>query len=209
MRTELIRSQHLYLKLAIFAIGISIALEASLKQLGMQTILLLIYFSFDHRLYHKVLFALIKMLSFFAAYWILAIFAGIEFPQAVIFSSRIVYLILLTVSVWAAINPRRLLGQCIFCRKVKIGQQFTTFFISTYLFIRKYFVMYQALDKSESISGILDRAILAGQKVHAQSSAIEARAEELQKTNHHPTPAPAANLYGLTYLCLMVIISSI
>lgn len=207
---SLIYRQHLYLRLAIFSLGIAAGFEASLRQLLTQMLLVLLYLLPEPRLFAKLLFALRKLLTFLAGYWLFALLFKVEFPVAVIFSLTIIYLILITVAAWGSLDKRMLLAQSARCRNFKAGRAVLSFSLATYFFIKGYFAEYQSLEKQESIAGILDRAIIAGQKVHASFSAIEDKVQVLLQTDYpSPTRQTAANLYGLIFLSLLVVISSL
>ncbi|MCB5253405.1 MAG: hypothetical protein RBR69_05520 [Candidatus Cloacimonadaceae bacterium] len=210
MNFPLIYHQHLYLRLAIFLLGIATGFEASLRQLITQILLVLVYLTVESQLYGKLAFALRKLLTFLAGYWLFALLFKVEFPQAVNFSLTIIYLILITVAAWGSLDKRMLLAQCACCRKYRAGRAALSFSMATYFFIRKYIAEYQSLGKQESIAGILDRAIVAGQKVHESFGAIEEKVQALQIADY-PRSArqPAANLYGLMFLSLMVLLSNI
>ncbi len=210
MKQGIIRDQHLYLKLAIFGIGISTGFEASLRQLGAQGLFIMLYMIPEYRLFGRLLFSLRKLLGFLAAYWLLATLFAVPFPQAVVFSARIIYLVMITVSVWAAVDKDRILRQCAWCHKFKAGRAISFFTLSTWLFIREYFREYQKLQKQESIAGILDRAILAGKNVHEKTAFIENKVQELMDRELvKPSPRIVADLYGFMFLSLLVIISSL
>lgn len=210
MSLPLIYRQHLYLRLAIFSIGIATGFEASLQQLLTQMVLVLLYLLPEPQLYTKLGFALRKLLTFLAGYWVFALLFKVEFPQAVVFSLTIVYLILITVAAWGSLDKRMLLAQSAWCRKFKTGRALLSFSLATYFFIRRYFAEYQSLSRQESIAGILDRAIVAGQKVHDSSGVIEDKVHTLLQADYPQfSRQPAANLYGLMFLSLLVLLSNI
>nr|MDK2850479.1 hypothetical protein [Candidatus Cloacimonadota bacterium] len=210
MKTPLIQNQHLYLKLAIFVLGISTAFEASFRQLGLQSLLVLIYMSLDWTLYAKLIFALRKLVSFLAAYWLLALFTGISFPDSLLFSAMIIYLIMITVATWGALDLTRLAAQISWCKRYTFSRHVVSYFISTYLYIQEYFRQYKNLPKTESIAGITDRVIQASRNVHQHTHQIEQQTESIL-TEDYPTPEPAvsANLCGMIFLSLLVLLSNI
>ncbi|MDD3562573.1 MAG: hypothetical protein PHR32_02730 [Candidatus Cloacimonetes bacterium] len=210
MSLPLIYRQHLYLRLAIFSLGIATGFEASLRQLITQIALSLFYISVEPQLFAKLGFALRKLLTFLAGYWLFTLLFKVEFPQAVLFSLTIIYLILITVAVWGSLDKRMLLAQCKPCRNFQTGRSVLSFSLATYFFIKRYFAEYQSLDKQENIAGILDRAIRAGLKVHEGAGAIEDKVQTLLREDYHPpTRQPAANLYGLIFLSLLIVLSNI
>lgn len=210
MSHSLIYRQHLYLKLAIFSLGISTGFEVSLRQLFTQIVLFLLYLLPELQLFAKLGFALRKLLTFLAGYWMFALLFKVEFSQAVLFSLTIIYLILVTVAAWGSLDKDMLLAQSAWCRKFKSGRALLSFSMATYFFIKRYFAQYQSLGGQDSIAGILDRAILAGQKVHESFAAIEDRIQILLQADCPKAPRQAAaNLYGLTFLCLLVVVVNI
>jgi hypothetical protein len=210
MNSGLIYRQHLYLRLAIFFLGIATGLEASLRQLLAQGFLFLVYLSFECQLLGKLLFALRKLITFLAAYWIFALLFQLEFLHAVDFSLKIIYLVIITVAAWGAVDKQQLLAQCSWCHYSRTGRAFMGFVLATYFFIRSYFEEYKLLSYQDSIAGIIDRAILAGKRVHKRSSAIEIKTELiLQNPPPRVLPQNSANIFGLAFLSVLVVISSL
>lgn len=210
MSLPLIYRQHLYLRLAIFSLGIATGFEASLRQLLTGVALSLLYITVEPELFAKLGFALKKILTFLAGYWVFALLFKIEFPQAVLFSLTIIYLILITVAVWGSLDKRMLLAQCHRLHNFQTGRSLLSFSLTTYFFIKRYFAEYQGLQKQENIAGILDRAIRAGLTVHEGAGAIEDKVQTLLREDYHPpTRQPAANLYGLIFLSLLILLSNL
>lgn len=209
MKRGLIREQHLYLKLATFLFGIAGTFEVSMRQLALQSLLFILYFALEPKLYGIMLFAFRKLLPFFAAYWLLATFFKVDFMISLLFSAKILHLVLITVTAWGAVDKNALLEQSKFFRKKKIGNKVFSFILATYLFLQEYIKTYKELPKSEKLGQIVDRAILAGKSVHDKSSAIDTRVQELMlqeapPRNHHTF----ANLTGLLFLCLLGLVHS-
>jgi len=84
------------------------------------------------------------------------------------------------------------------------------FVLATYFFIRSYFEEYKVLSYQDSIAGIIDRAIRAGKRVHERSAAIEVRTKLiLLKPPAQVFPQSSANIFGLAFLSVLVVISSL
>ena len=210
MSLPLIYRQHLYLRLAIFSLGIATGFEASLRQLLTQIAFSLLYLIVEPYLYAKLFFALKKLLTFLAGYWLFTLLFKVEFPQALVFSLTIIYLVLITVAAWGSLDKRMILAQCNRLYNFQTGRYLLSFSLATYYFIKRYFAEYQSLESQENIAGILDRAIKAGLKVHESAGLIEDRVQTLLREDHpRPSRQPAANLYGLIFLSLLVLLSSI
>jgi hypothetical protein len=210
MKSGLIRSQHVYLKLAIFVIGISSGFEVSQRQLAAQALLLCVYMFADTGLYGSFLFALRKLLTWFAAYWVFALIFGIEFPVSLMFTLKIIYLALITVAVWASVDRTRLWADLYPLVKYRPLRAFLSYSLATYLFLKEYLALYKSKTLPAEISGILDRAVSAGKEMHENSYRIEDKVEDLlRKTPVQQPLCHAANLYGLLFLCLLGIVNSL
>lgn len=210
MNSGLIYRQHLYLRLAVFFLGITTAWGASLRQMLVQSALFFLYFCFESQLFAQLLFALRKLLSFLAAYWVFALLFQLDFIDAIDFSLKIIYLIMITVAAWGAMDKAQILGHCSWCQRFPLGKAILSFVLATYLFIHSYFEQYRKLTEQESIAGIIERAIQAGKEVHAGSVDIEERIQKsLQKVPKRVSGQNAANLFGLAFLSLLMVISSL
>ncbi|MDI3504113.1 MAG: hypothetical protein PWP64_1049 [Candidatus Cloacimonadota bacterium] len=210
MNSGLILRQHLYLRLAIFFLGITTTWGASLRQMLLQSALCLLYFSFESRLFAKLLFALRKLLSFLAAYWVFALLFQLDFLDTIDFSLKIIYLIIITVAAWGAADKAQLLAQSSWCQRFKLGKIFIDFILATYLFIHRYFEQYRKLAEQDSIAGIIERAMQAGKEVHAHSADIEKQIQEILKTEPQRVSGQfAANLLGLVFLSVLMVISNL
>lgn len=210
MRSGLIRHQHLFLKLAIFVICISSGFEVSLRQLAAQALLIFFYISVEPQLFRKLLFALRKLITWFTAYWVFALLFAVEFPVSLMFSIKIIYLVLITVAVWASVDKPRLWADIYPLTRNRYLKSFVSYALATYLFLNGYLALYNAPHPRSSISGILDRALNTGKTMHEESSRIE------EKVNRLLSTAPTAyrldnhaNLYGLLFLCLFGIVYSL
>lgn len=204
MKRGLIRNQHLYLKFAIFLFGIAGTLEVSLRQLALQSLLFILYLATEPKLYSLAFFAFRKLLPFFAAYWLLATLFKIEFMVSVLFSGKILHLVLITVAAWGAVDKSALLSQSKLFHKSKTGKQVLSFTLATYLFLQEYIKRYKELPKSDKLGQIVDKAIHAGKSVHDESESIE---KEVQELLLQEVPAISgywlANMTGLAFLCLL------
>jgi hypothetical protein len=210
MKSRLIRHQHLAMKLGIFIIGIATGFEASARQLALQCTLFLVFMLFEPQLYAKLLFALRKFLFFLTAYWLFATIFAMDFMASLLFSARILYLLLVMVYTWGSVDKKQLIYQSRICLRFALGRIALSYIISTFYFMREYLNAYRAIPRGESIQSILNRAIDAGQMVHAQSPniALKVEADLNVQSLEHPTTA-LANVQAAGFLFLLVMVHNL
>lgn len=210
MKPELIRQQHLILKAGIFITGIASAFELNARQLAYQSSLFLLFMLLDKSLYSKLLFALRKLLIFFTGYWLFATLFGLDFPNALLFSGRILYLLLVMVFCWAAVDKRLLLYQSRFCLHTKLGKSLISFSLNTFYFLKEYLNAFRNIESDAELSSIADKALKAGAAVHQKSSAINAKTEAaIAEASTALQGNKQANALGLGFLSALVILSSV
>ncbi|MDD3535259.1 MAG: hypothetical protein PHC50_03825 [Candidatus Cloacimonetes bacterium] len=210
MKPELIRQQHLALKTGIFITGIASAFELNTRQLAYQSSLYLLFMLLDKSLYSKLLFALRKLLIFFTGYWLFATLFGQDFPDALLFSGRILYLLLVMVFCWAAVDKKLLLYQSRFCLLSKMGKRLISFILNTFYFLKEYLSAFRNLEGSAELSSIVDKALQAGAAVHQKSDAINAKTEAaIAEATAAPDTNKHANALGLGFLSLLVLLSNV
>jgi hypothetical protein len=210
MNSGLIRQQHLLLRLAIFGLGISTSIEISQRQLAAQFALFFLYMLAEPSLYKKFFIALRKLLSWFAAYWLFSLFFAISFEESLLFTIKIIYLVLIMVAAWGSVEKQRLLSEIHTYLKHKPCKSLLFYILSTVYFAKMYFRIYSLQTRETKIAGILDKAILSGKQVFEQSAQIESKVSHL--LNEAPQAFAAyypANLYGLAFLSLLGIVFSL
>lgn len=210
MNRRLITHQHLAMKLGIFIIGIATGFEASPRQLAIQSTLFLVFMLLETHLYSKLLFALRKLLIFLAAYWVFATIFALDFLYALSFSARILYLMLVMVGVWGAVDKKLILQQSKVFLRLPAGRKVMRYLIGTYYFLKSYLVAYKAIPNQSDLHSILQAAVEAGQLVHAQSDAIALSVEA--DLNCAPTTdhlRSAANLWAAVFLFALVMVNSL
>lgn len=204
MKSRLIRDQHLYLKSAIFLFGIIGTFEISLRQLAFQSLLFILFLAAEARLYLVAISAFRKLLPFFAAYWLLATLFKVDFIASILFCTKIIHLVLITVAAWGSADKNALLAQSKLCRKSRLGKRLISFILATYFFLQEYLSSFKELPKSQKPAEILERAIAAGKSVHDESHMIAQRVQELLTRDVFATSyLSAANLAGVLFLCLL------
>lgn len=210
MSSSVIKHQHLFLKLAIFAIGISTGFEASLRQIVSQSLLICLYMLLEVSLYRKLSFALRKMLPFFAAYWIFATLFSLEFTDTLLYCIQIVYFILIMIASMGSFDSQRALYQCTWCLNSKVFSTLIYFALSTSYFLREYFRLYRSLPPNDNFSKILEKAIETGHNVYKTMPQIEQKVQGiLSSPRMEPISHPFANLIGLCFLCCLGLVHSI
>jgi len=210
MNSGLIRNQHLAMKLAIFVIAIAGAFEATWRQLAIQFLIFLIFMLLEHQTYAKLLFALRRALFFLTAYWVFVTLFAADFLAALLFSARIIYLVLVMVAVWGAINKPLMLRQCRPCTRFEAGRKLVSYLLSTVYFMQAYFQAYKDMPRSEKLQDILQNALDAGTRVHAQSAEIAAKVEnELSSALVIEPSTIKANLVAAIFLFVLVMVGSL
>ena len=210
MKAAYLQNQHLALKTAIFVIGIFSAFEANLRQLALQSILTLIFMFFEPRIFKKLIFALRRLLFFFAAYWLFATLFGLDFMGTLIFSGKILFLLLLMVYLMAAVNKELILWQLRYFLRCKYFRSLIFYTLAVYYFMKAYFVAYSRMQSGSEISGILQKALQAGAEVQAQSEEIRHQVSaELSDVKKAQKDSAAANLWGFVFLLLLVILHAV
>ncbi len=210
MRSGLIRNQHIVLKLAIFIIGISSSIEVSQRQMAAQSLLILIYMVPEPRLYGSFLFALRKLISWFAAYWVFALLFKVEFPDAVMFCVTIMYLALITVVVWASVDKSRIWDELAALRKLRCSRGIVSYVLATYLFLKQYLAILKQKQMPDGIVAVISSAIDSGKLLHANAPKVAEQVETLMnQEGKSPASNMSANLYGLLFLSLLGLVFSI
>ncbi|MDD3282907.1 MAG: hypothetical protein PHY41_05480 [Candidatus Cloacimonetes bacterium] len=210
MKSQLIMRQHVLLRLGIFVIGIFTGFEASFRQLAAQTLLVLLYLNAESLLYSSFLFAIRKLLSFFAAYWLLCLLFGVDFLQSLLFSFKIIYFVLITVAVWGSLHKASLLAQSLSLCRNKPCRAVISYILATYLFLKQYLSIYRSMQIQHSIYGMLDKAINAGKQLYEKSPSIEDKVNGLLAQNNPPPEIHyRANLFGLLFLVLLGLVNAL
>lgn len=210
MRSGLIKHQHLYVKLGIFVIGLAAGFEVSLRQLTAQSFLFLIFMALDHTLYFKLFFALKKMISFMAAYWIFATIFAVDYMVTLRFSLQLCYFILIMVFVLGEMDAKALVSQCLLCKYSPKASKMLSFIMASYLFMQEYIKAFSIVKGDNgNLRDILQGAIQTGKDEHAKQSEIAARINCCITAGVSISPqAKWANLIGLLFLsCLGLVYS--
>lgn len=201
MNSQLILRQHILVKIAIFLTVLIGGFEMSLKQLGLQALLFFLYMLFHPKLFGYFFFAVRKLLSFFAAYWVLAMLFKAEFPEAAMLSLKILYFLLITVAIWGAVDRPLLLSELSPLFRFKSCKPFFFYSFATYFFIKEYLKEYQALPKNEELASIIGKVVESGRRVFESSEAIESKVNGiLGRAYSKERSAKKANIFGLAFL---------
>ncbi len=210
MRSPLIARQHLAMKLGIFIIGISSAYEVSWRQMGVQAALFLVLMLLEPRLYRKYLFALRKILVFITIYWVFATLFALDYVNSMVFSARILYLLLIMVSVWGSVDKRLVLWQLRPLSRTRLGYRILSYLLGTIYFLKAYMQAYHDLSAGDSIFETLSKAVDAGQRVHAQSPEIGSKVErDLANSEPCNVLCASANMLAAIFLFALVMVNSL
>ncbi len=205
-------SQNTWLKLFIFLLVLPAAILALPRHLGLQIGLFLLYFLLQAPLYHKLLFALRKILPFFTAYWLFGTLFSLDFIELLIFSLRLLLLVFGTVYFFGSLSFTALLGDTRRLRTLPWAQNAFHFIVATMLFIHNYSRLFKEhkIEGKASVSEII--AMLAGimKQNLAQAPDIEHKAQSLMQSKFIAhDPVSGSNLLGLAYICLSMLLYSL
>lgn len=207
---NIISGQNFYLKLAIFATGVVTGIEASLRQLLAQVLLLLVFFAFEPVLYRLILSSLRRVLPFFAAYWLFATLLQQDFPITVQFSIQLIYLLLITVAVMGRVSMLRVAAESYNIRKLGWVNSAFYYLFATWLFVQSFFRQYQIRQRevsSEPVVSLLEAVI---KSVSAETEAIRTQLREILASDDHEVHLfIPANVCGILFLALLIIVNGL
>jgi hypothetical protein len=205
-----ISGQNLYLKLAIFIIGVATGLDSSLRQLLSQIALFLVFLLLEPRLYCHMLSALRRILPFFAGYWLFATLFSQSYPVSIRFSIQIIYLVLVTVAVFGGVRMCSLAWDSRWIRRFAWVNAMFYYVFATWLYVRSFFHHYrlrQATYGSEPVSILIKEVFNA---VVEETERIRARLQEImayQKEESHLPGLP--NVIGVLFLASLVVVNGL
>lgn len=199
-----ISGQNLFLKMAIFITGLVIGLDSSLRQLISQSILFLLYLFLQPRLYLSLFSALKRIISFLAAYWVFATVFKQSFPDSVLFSVQLIYLLMVSVVVFAEVPPKTWAYDSRFIRKLSWINALFYYCFATALFVKSFFRQYQAASGVESLKPKLETVFSA---VHNDSGIIGHKVRGILATDSREFGNEAsADITGIVFLTLLVLV---
>lgn len=210
MNSGLIKTQHLAMKLAIFIIGLATGVEASFRQIALQGSLFLVFMLLEPTLYLKLFFGLRKLVFFLCTYWIFATLFSVDFISSLLFSARLIYLLLVMVLAFASANKDMMIGQCSFFLRFRLARALLSYILSTGYFLREYIQAYQSIPKDDSFGKLIERVIAAGAKVHGESTSIQSKVDEdMRSSALRQRSIARANLLAAVFLFALVMVNSI
>ncbi|MDD4806693.1 MAG: hypothetical protein PHO35_07920 [Candidatus Cloacimonetes bacterium] len=210
MNSGLIKTQHLAMKLAIFIIGLATGVEASFRQIALQGSLFLVFMLLEPALYLKLFFGLRKLVFFLCTYWIFATLFSVDFISSLLFSARLIYLLLVMVLAFASADKDMMIGQCSYFLRFRLFRALLSYILSTAYFLREYIHAYQSIPKGDSFGNLIERVIAAGAKVHGEASNIQSRVDEdLRSGALKLRSEPRANLLAAVFLFALVMVNSL
>lgn len=210
-KTSVLSGQNLWLRLLILVMALFSALDASWRQIILLMLLYLIFMLLELDLYSKLWRGLRFSLPFLAAYWVFGTLFGRAFPDLVLFSLKLIFLIETSVWCFANLYIKDILRDTRGLQKRKWGKKLLRFALATGLYIRAYFKMFERdkIKGHNSIGAVLDSMVGVGTRVYQSSGIIEAQLEHILKTPLEQRVNTLPNLLGMSLLAVMVLISAV
>jgi len=210
-KTSVLSGQNLWLRLLILVMALFSALDASWRQIILLMLLYLIFMLLELDLYPKLWRGLRFSLPFLAAYWVFGTLFGRAFPDLVLFSLKLIFLIETSVWCFANLYIKDILRDTRGLQKRKWGKKLLRFALATGLYIRAYFKMFERdkIKGHNSIGAVLDSMVGVGTRVYQSSGIIEAQLEHILKTPLEQRVNTLPNLLGMSLLAVMVLISAV
>ncbi|NLW19588.1 MAG: hypothetical protein GXY81_07860 [Candidatus Cloacimonetes bacterium] len=207
----MLSGQNLWLRLLILVMALFSALDASWRQIILLMLLYLIFMLLELDLYPKLWRGLRFSLPFLAAYWVFGTLFGRAFPDLVLFSLKLIFLIETSVWCFANLYIKDILRDTRGLQKRKWGKKLLRFALATGLYIRAYFKMFERdkIKGHNSIGAVLDSMVGVGTRVYQSSGIIEAQLEHILKTPLEQRVNTLPNLLGMSLLAVMVLISAV
>lgn len=204
--------QNTWLRLLVLILALTGAVDATLRQTALLIVLFFVYLLFDRQAWSQITRAARVILPFLAGYWLFATLLGTGFVDMVLFSLKLILMILVTVGAFGSLTLPRALSDTRGLQKHAWGRQLLRFGLATGLFIRAYANHFQShkIRSGSSLGQILESLIQAGKSVSEDHTRIEARLDHLLDPKVAVTAASAsANLLGWTLIAVMVAILSL
>ena len=207
----MLSGQNLWLRLLILVMALFSALDASWRQIILLMLLYLIFMLLELDLYPKLWRGLRFSLPFLTAYWVFGTLFGSAFPDLVLFSLKLIFLIETSVWCFANLYIKDILRDTRGLQKRKWGKKLLRFALATGLYIRAYFKMFERdkIKGHNSIGAVLDSMVGVGTRVYQSSGIIEAQLEHILKTPLEQRVNTLPNLLGMSLLAVMVLISAV
>jgi hypothetical protein len=200
--------QNTWLKLATFLLVLPGAFFAIPLHLVLQIGLFLLYFAFQPRLFSDLLLAIRRLLPFLAGYWLFGTVFYIQFTDMLVFSARLILLILGTVYFFGSLNPAAILGDTERIRSIAWIQSSFLFLVATLMFIHNYHKLFKEhpIKARSGVSEVLSQFASVMKQNLEQAPEIEARSLAMQQRSITHDTLSGSNLLGLIYLCLSMLV---
>lgn len=201
--------QHLILRLIIMISAFTANLGSSFRQLAMQSGLFLVFFLLEPASYLRILKALRFLLSFLAAYWLMATLLGQPFLLMSLFSLRLLFFLLLSVYTFSHLSIARVLHDCSFLLKYRIGNLLIQYILATILFINSFRIHWQNAAKEQDID-LSKRFFLSIKLCHQDLASIATQVENaILNEQSYAAARPASSLIGIALLTMMALLGAL
>lgn len=208
--TTPISGQHLYLKAVILITGLVSALDSSIVQLPKESALFLLFMLTEPALYRNLFKAFKTIVPFLAAYWVFSTLFGQLFPRSMFFTVQVLYLLLVSVYVFARPDFSVWAYDCRRLRRLKWINTLFVFSLSTLLFVRRFFAGFRMISAKGGAKLPVAEIGSVFQSVAADSGKIEAQVQSILESE--PLERPHGffvNALGILFLALLVIVHGV
>lgn len=205
----MLTDQHLLIRLSIMLFAFAGSLESSFRQLLLQTALFLLFFLLEPATYLRVWRAFKFILSFLAAYWLMATLLGTPFPTMLLFSLKLLFFLIISVYTFSHLSFARVLHDTSFLLKHRWAKLLIQYLFATALFVQS-FKTHWLESHSEYKNDLSARFWHSFKACNEDTLIISQKVDSAtQNEQSYAHAKPASSLIGLSFLCLMVILGAL
>lgn len=205
----MLTDQHLILRLIIMLVAFSGNLGSSFRQLILQSALFLLFFLLEPAAYLRLWQAFRFILRFLTAYWLIATLLGTSFPTMLLFTTRLLFFIIVSVYTFSHLSLPRVLHDTSFLLKYRWANLLIQYLLATILFIqsfKKHWAAAQAEFKHDLSARFWHSLKTCNRDTELIGQQVEAAIRDEQS---YALAKPASSLMGLTFLCLLIILGAL
>jgi hypothetical protein len=211
IRLSMLAGQNLWLRLLTLVLAIIIIVSGSFRQVGSTLILFFLFLFLDITLFAMLSKGIRVSLPFLAGYWIFATIFNAGFTDMLLFSLRLLSLVIATVFCLGNVTLERVLADTRLLRKYHWGSVIVHYSLATVMFVgaySRYFAKHR-LKAGNNLGVVLDEIIHAGKHVFRLSGHIEKQMEASIQSTQQPLPYSTGNYILLILMALLVVVSSV